>query len=61
MKFNCTPKNFKLIWHDWFAWRPVRVADNDCRWLETIARRGNIEYTYEGTRYWNYEYKAKNK
>jgi len=27
-------------WHKWFAWRPVRVTDNDCRWLETLERRG---------------------
>jgi len=26
-------------WHDWFAWRPVRVGENDCRWLETVGRR----------------------
>jgi hypothetical protein len=26
-------------WHDVFAWLPVRVADGDCRWLETIQRR----------------------
>ena len=62
MKFKCPQKleeNEKLFWHDWFAWFPVRVANNDCRWLETVARRGNVEYTYEGSKYWNFEYKAK--
>ena len=44
MKLNCglTPETNILRtkeWHDWFAWRPVQVADNDCRWFETVQRR----------------------
>lgn len=27
-------------WHRWFAWRPVKVSDHDCRWLETVERKG---------------------
>ena len=63
MKLKCGPKDYsgKMHWHDWFAWFPVTVANNDCRWLETVARRGNIEYTPEGRPYWNFEYKAKDK
>jgi hypothetical protein len=63
MKFNCGPSDHsgKMQWHDWFAWFPVRVANYDCRWLEVVARRGNIEYTPEGMKYWNFEYKAKDK
>lgn len=66
MKFNCPKKpekkeNKKLFWHNWFAWFPVRVADEDCRWLEMVDRRGNIEYYMDGGTYWKYEYRAKEK
>lgn len=33
-------------WHDWYAWFPVRISHNDCRWLETIKRRGNFSYRH---------------
>lgn len=26
-------------WHPFFPWRPRRVGDYDCRWLEWIERR----------------------
>jgi hypothetical protein len=26
-------------WHKHFAWWPIKVAFEDCRWLETIERR----------------------
>lgn len=26
-------------WHDWFAWRPVKVGDYECRWLEVVERK----------------------
>jgi hypothetical protein len=26
-------------WHQWFAWYPVRVDENDCRWLEYVETR----------------------
>ena len=44
MKFNCGPYSYtrwlnKRLWHLWFAWRPVRVAEGDCRWLEFVERR----------------------
>jgi hypothetical protein len=26
-------------WHRKFAWLPIRMGFNDCRWLETVARR----------------------
>jgi hypothetical protein len=26
-------------WHRWFAWFPVRVDENDCRWLEYVETR----------------------
>ncbi len=45
MRFSCglsaAARARKLAeWHPWFAWHPVRLADFDCRWLETIERRG---------------------
>ena len=44
MKFDCGETFYSKIertkeWHDWFAWRPVRVANHDCRWLETVERK----------------------
>jgi len=28
-------------WHDWFAWRPVKVRNrnHDRRWMEVVRRR----------------------
>lgn len=26
-------------WQDVFAWLPVRVGENDCRWFEVVQRR----------------------
>lgn len=49
MRFNCGPSfNVKAEetysrfsnWHRWYAWFPVRVGEDDCRWLEWIERRG---------------------
>lgn len=56
MKFNCGKKrdwlkdydaavDYWRQWRPWFAWRPVRVGDDDCRWLETVERRANTVYT----------------
>ena len=51
MKFNCgktrAQKRAEKIerlqnWHKWFAWYPVRVGDNDCRWLEYVSRKGAL-------------------
>lgn len=44
MKFNCGETDSERrarqsTWHRWFAWRPVRVASHDCRWLEWVERR----------------------
>ena len=38
-EFINNPKNqAKMKWHDWFAWRPIRIDGHDCRWLEVIQR-----------------------
>jgi len=43
-------------WHEWFAWRPVRVGNRDCRWLEKVQRKG--KYIYYGIdSCWLWEYK----
>lgn len=51
MKFNCDyfkdkgRKKREALWekrsqwHEAFAWKPIRLAHNDCRWLETVERR----------------------
>lgn len=61
MKLNCGPSiadrlhaRWKRIqqWHTWFAWRPVRLTDNRCVWLERVLRR--YEPGYE-IGYWVYE------
>jgi hypothetical protein len=44
MKVNCgmgpmTEASFYLNWHRVFAWWPIRVGENDCRWLETVERQ----------------------
>ena len=54
MKFNCDRyrdyRKAKIAhitkWHPWFAWHPIKIADGDCRWLETIERKFNCGRTY---------------
>lgn len=36
-------------WHDHFAWWPIRMGDNDCRWLEAMERR--VVYVDDGIGY----------
>lgn len=39
-------------WHDFFTWKPLRLGENDCRWLETIERRSVfVEHIPAGPRY----------
>ena len=64
MRFNCghsTSKKNKVKedWHDWFAWYPVRVAEGDCRWLETVERKGELHYDFVAGD-WKFEYREKN-
>lgn len=58
MKFNCGPtwqekKLAKMEWHPYFAWLPKRVGHRDCRWLETIERRG-VYTSVMGSWSWSY-------
>jgi len=60
MKLNCglTRKEKKKLeeeWHDWFAWRPIRVGSDECLWFETVERR-LLGVSWEGIRV--YEYRA---
>lgn len=40
----------RLKWHRWFAWRPVRMTDDekDVRWLEFLYRKGKFVNYYDG-------------
>ena len=49
MKFRCGESSWARTirrgeWHRWFAWRPVRVKEHNCRWLEMVWRRGIFGY-----------------
>jgi hypothetical protein len=60
MKFNCGPSPLVkeqlrkvrlekkaeglMRWHHWFAWYPVRIDENHCRWLEIVERKMNNAY-----------------
>lgn len=58
MRFNCSTKvDRNKSWHTWFAWYPVRIDQVTCVWLERVERRGQLEYLYDGTEYWEYEYR----
>lgn len=46
-------------WHDYFAWLPVRVADRECRWLETVERRGTYVGSSDFGDTWTWDYRAK--
>ena len=49
-------KDDNPVWHDWFAWRPVRIGDRVV-WLEWVRRyksynpyrnRYDVEYLSKG-------------
>lgn len=31
-------------WHFWFAWYPVRLDDNEVRWMENVGRKAIYYY-----------------
>jgi hypothetical protein len=62
MKFNCGPTpqekhEAKKKWHHWFAWYPVRIASGDCRWLETVERKGKWYPSFQ-LPCWEWEYRS---
>ncbi len=34
-------------WTPWFAWYPVRIGEDDCRFMETIERRYKLAEAYQ--------------
>lgn len=61
MKFDCGLSwedwsTRRKSWHRWFAWRPVRLASHDCRWLEYVLRKGTFCIGY-GEAWWEWEYR----
>lgn len=68
MRFDCGPtwrSQWELIkegahprqqWRRWYAWRPVRVGENECRWLEWVERKETYETYWDETR-WESEYR----
>lgn len=64
MRINCGPtraerqvrREHRLThWHNWFAWRPIRIGPRHCVWLETIQRKGRENTSYGGPSYdWDY-------
>ncbi len=35
--------NDEWIWHDWFAWFPVRIDSGDLIWFQTVQRKKVFE------------------
>jgi hypothetical protein len=56
MKFNCMEDGDVRDWHRWFAWYPVHIGPNDCRWLETVERSGTF-YSGIYSTWWDWEYR----
>lgn len=62
MKFNCGPTSkekheAKKQWHRHFLWWPTRIASGDCRWLETVERKGEWFPRYYSS-CWEWEYRS---
>ncbi len=68
MKLNCGPdattkyyrKKRRLEqWHPFFCWFPRRITGTEeCRWLETIERKGEYHIHYAGA-YWEWVYRVR--
>jgi len=80
VRFNCGPtpaerrariakrmaerEEYLSNWHPYFALVPRRVGSGDCRWLETIERKGarvpsNWERGFINDVEWIWDYRAK--
>ena len=49
MRIRSYDKEGRRKWHEWFAWKPVRVSHKETRWLEKVFRRrvaGRAAYGY---------------
>lgn len=63
MRFDCGPtdeeKCAKLQeWHPYFVLIPRRLGSRDCRWLETIERKGKLAQSRYGA-FWVWQYRAR--
>jgi hypothetical protein len=68
MKFDCGPtpaqrkqarRDYLHNWHPYFAWRPICLGPNDCRWLETVLRKGERYFRSDwDSECYIWEYKA---
>lgn len=54
MKLDCDKH---LVWHRWFAWYPVRLAEHDCRWLEWVERHLTGVYVSSSWVFREFEYR----
>lgn len=59
MRFDCGREaalraKAREQWHRWFAWYPVRVSDESCRWLEWVERRIEPAAAYDGVYLFHY-------
>jgi hypothetical protein len=50
-------KHPRQQWRPFFALWPVRVGENDCRWLETVEMRERRFLGYHCAHYWVAEYR----
>jgi len=44
-------------WHVWYAWRPVRVTDNQIAWLENVERQGIRCAEHVRVEWWIWKYR----
>ena len=58
MKYDCNASfDRKHQWHKWFAWYPVQLSRNDCRWLEYVERKGTYRVFGWDFADWRWEYR----
>ena len=60
MKFNCgLTWQEKMAatekWHKFFLWWPKNFGSRNCRWLETVWRKGEFRCVL-GRGWWHWEY-----
>lgn len=57
MRWKCdSRRDRKKLWHRWFAWYPVHMGYDDCRWFEQVERKGTYHISEHGG-CWIWEYR----
>jgi hypothetical protein len=46
-------------WHRWFAWRPARIQEGVCVWLEYVERKNTGPSCEGGWDEWEYRLEGK--